>query len=57
VDNLEAALPGLLGWQVDELKESPLLCAVIYDKLGILKQLFALKPKLMEEALYLRCGS
>jgi hypothetical protein len=57
VDNLEAALPDLLGWQVDELKESPLLCAVINDKLDTLKQLFALKPKLMEEALNQRCDS
>jgi hypothetical protein len=54
LDNLEAALPDLLGWQVDELNESPLLCAVINDKSDILKQLFALKPNLMEEALYQR---
>lgn len=57
VDSLETALPGLLGWKIDELDESPLLCAVIHDKLDILKQLFALKPKLMEEALHKRCGS
>ncbi|KAI0255298.1 hypothetical protein BJV78DRAFT_1151713 [Lactifluus subvellereus] len=54
IDNLEAALPDLLGWQVDELNESPLLCAVINDRLDILKQLFALKPNLMEEALHQR---
>jgi hypothetical protein len=56
VDNLETTLPGLLGWQIDELNESPLLCAVIHNKLDILKQLVALKPKLMEEALHNRCG-
>jgi hypothetical protein len=56
VDDLEIALPGLLGWQIDELNESPLLCAVIHNKLGILKQLVALKPHLMEEALHKRCG-
>jgi hypothetical protein len=49
VDNLETALPGLLGWKIDELNESPLLCAVIHNKLDILKQLIALKPNLMEE--------
>jgi hypothetical protein len=57
VDNLEAALPDLLGWQLDEPNESPLLCAVINDKLDILKQLFALKPNLMEEVLHQRYGS
>ena len=56
LDNLETALPGLLGWQIDELNESPLLCAVIHNKLDILKQLIALKPNLME-ALQKRCGS
>ena len=56
VDNLETALPGLLGWKIDELNESPLLCAVIHNKLEVLKQLFALKPNLMEEALHKRCG-
>jgi hypothetical protein len=55
VDNLEAALPDLLGWQIDELNESPLLCAVIHDKLDILKQLIALKPDLAE-AIHKRCG-
>lgn len=54
VDNLETALPGLLGWQIDELNESPVLCAVIHNKLDILKQLIALKPNLMEEALHKR---
>ncbi len=54
-DNLETALPGLLGWQIDELNESPLLCAVIHNKLDILKQLIVLKPDLMEEALHKRC--
>ncbi|KAI0303314.1 hypothetical protein B0F90DRAFT_1710051 [Multifurca ochricompacta] len=53
-DNLEAALPGLLGWQVDELNESPLLCAVVTNRLDVLKQLFALKPNLMKEALHQR---
>jgi hypothetical protein len=57
VDNLEAALPDLLGWQIDEMNESPLLCAVIHNKPEILKQLFALKPNLMEEALDKRFGS
>jgi hypothetical protein len=57
IDNLEATLPDLLGWQIDELNESPLLCAVIHNKPEILKQLFALKPNLMEEALHRRCGS
>jgi hypothetical protein len=56
VDNLETALPGLLGWQIDELNESPVLCAVIHNKLDILKQLIALKPSLMEEALHKRCA-
>ena len=56
IDNLTAALPGLLGWQINELNESPLLCAVIDNKPGVLKQLIALKPSLMEEALHLRCG-
>ncbi|KAH9057582.1 hypothetical protein EDB87DRAFT_1686168 [Lactarius vividus] len=54
IDNLGAVLPDLLGWKPDELNESPLLCAVIDDKIDILKQLFALKPNLMEEALHLR---
>ena len=56
VDNLETALPGLLGWKIDELNESPFLCAVIYNKVDILKQLIALKPDLMKEALHKRCG-
>jgi hypothetical protein len=56
IDNLGAVLPELLGWQSDELNESPLLCAVTCDKLDVLKQLFALKPRLMEETLDLRCG-
>ncbi|SRR6266851_7671584 len=57
VENLGAVLPDLLGWKVDELNESPLLCAVIHDKMDILKQLFALKPNLMEEALHQRYES
>ena len=56
IDNLETTLPGLLGWQIDELNESPLLYAVIHSKLDISKQLIALKPNLMEEALHKRCG-
>jgi hypothetical protein len=56
IDDLGAVLPELLGWQPDELNESPLHCAVISDQLDILKQMFALKPNLMEEALDLRCG-
>ena len=57
VENLGAVLPDLLGWKVDELNESPLLCAVIHDKMDILKQLFAFKPDLMEEALHQRYES
>jgi hypothetical protein len=57
IENLEAVLPDLLGWHVDELNESPLLCAVMNNKLDILKQLFTLKPNLMEEALHKRYGS
>ena len=56
VGNLEKTLPDLLGWKIDDLNESPLLCAVIHNELDILKQLFVLKPNLMEEALYNRCG-
>ena len=55
--NLDAVLSDLLGWQVDELNESPLLSAVIHDKIDILKQLFVLKPNLMEEALHQRYES
>ncbi|KAI9451557.1 hypothetical protein BJY52DRAFT_1297191 [Lactarius psammicola] len=54
INNLGAVLPDLLGWQSDELNESPLLCAVIDNRLDVLKQLFALKPNLMEEVLHLR---
>ncbi|KAI9433857.1 hypothetical protein H4582DRAFT_1982964 [Lactarius indigo] len=54
MDNLGAALPDLIGWKSDELNESPLLCAVINDRIDVLKQLFTLKPNLMEEALHLR---
>ena len=56
-ENLGAVLSDLLGWKVDELNESPLLSAVIHDKIDILKQLFVLKPNLMEEALHQRYGS
>jgi hypothetical protein len=56
IDNLGAVLPDLLGWQSNELNESPLLCAVLENKPDVLKQLFVLKPNLMEEALHLRCG-
>lgn len=56
IDNLKTALPDLLGWKIDELNESPLLCAVIHNNLEMLKQLIALKPNLMEEALQNRCG-
>ncbi|KAH9007478.1 hypothetical protein EDB84DRAFT_1572846, partial [Lactarius hengduanensis] len=54
IDDLGAVLPDLLGWNPDESNESPLLCAVIEDRIDVLKQLFALKPNLMEEALHLR---
>ena len=54
VDNLETALPDLLGWQIDELNESPLLGGVVHNKLDILKLLFSLKPNLMDEALHKR---
>ena len=57
IDDLSATIPGLLGWKIDELNESPLLCAVINNKPDILKLLWALKPNLMEEALHQRCGS
>lgn len=56
IDNLDAVFPELLGWKPDGSNESPLLCAVIADRLDILKQIFALKPSLMEEALLLRCN-
>jgi hypothetical protein len=36
IEDLEAVLPDLLGWHVDELNESPLLCAVVRSKLDIL---------------------
>ena len=55
IDNLGVVLPDLLGWQPDELNESPLLCAVINNRLDILKQLLLLKPSLVG-ALHLRCG-
>ena len=55
IDDLDAVFPDLLGWKPDESNESPLLCAVIADRLDVLKQMFALKPSLMEEALLLRC--
>ncbi|KAF8265333.1 hypothetical protein EI94DRAFT_356458 [Lactarius quietus] len=54
IDSLGAVLPDLLGWKSDELNESPLLCAVISDRLDVLKQMFALKTSLMQEALHLR---
>ncbi|KAI0263726.1 hypothetical protein BC834DRAFT_290264 [Gloeopeniophorella convolvens] len=55
VDNsLEEILPGLLGWEINDLNESPLLSAVIHNKLDILKQMFVLKPKLMGEAVHKR---
>ncbi|KAH8995800.1 hypothetical protein EDB86DRAFT_3077358 [Lactarius hatsudake] len=57
IDNLGAVLTDLLGWKPDELNESPLLCAVIDNRIDVLKQLFALKPNLMEEALHLRVRS
>ena len=56
IDNIGAVLPDLLGWNSDEMDESPLLCAVIHDRLDNLKQIFALKPNLGEEALHLRCS-
>ena len=56
-ENLGAVLSDHLGWQVDELNESPLLSAVIHDKIDILRQLFVLKPNLMEEAFHQRYGS
>ena len=56
-ENMGTVLSGLLGWQVDELNESPLLSAVIHNKIDILKQLFVLRPNLMEEALHKRYGS
>lgn len=54
IDNLGVVLPDLLGWKSDDLNESPLLCAVINNRLDVLQQLFALKPNLMEEMLHLR---
>ncbi|KAH8995817.1 hypothetical protein EDB86DRAFT_1066941 [Lactarius hatsudake] len=54
IKNLSAVLPDILGWKPDELNESPLLCAVIDNKIDVLKQLFELKPDLMEETLHLR---
>lgn len=56
IDDLDAVFPELLGWKPDGSNESPLLCAVIADRLDVLKQMFALKPSLMKEALDLRCG-
>ena len=56
VGDLETALPDLLGWQIDELNESPLLAAVVRNKLDVLKLLFSLKPNLMDEALHKRYG-
>ena len=55
IDDLDAVFPDLLGWKPDGSNESPLLCAVIADRLDVLKQMFAFKPSLMEEALLLRC--
>ncbi|KAH9017612.1 ankyrin repeat-containing domain protein [Lactarius pseudohatsudake] len=54
IKDLSTVLPDLLGWKPDELNESPLLCAVIDNKIDVLKQLFELKPNMMEEALHLR---
>ena len=55
IHNFDADLPELLGWKPDESNESPLLCAVIANRLDVLKQMFALKPRLMEESVDLRC--
>ncbi|KAH9170814.1 hypothetical protein EDB89DRAFT_2230439 [Lactarius sanguifluus] len=54
IKDLSTVLPDLLRWKPDKLNESPLLCAVIDNKIDVLKQLFELKPDLMEEALHLR---
>ena len=54
IDDLDAVFPELLGWEPDASNESLLLYAVISDRLDVLKQMFTLKPSLMEEALLLR---
>ena len=54
-DDLCFVLPGLLGWQPDGLNESPLLYAVINNRLDVLKQLLLLKPSPVGVP-HLRCG-
>ncbi|KAJ4472019.1 ankyrin repeat protein [Lentinula aciculospora] len=44
-------LPHRLGWCINNLGESPLVAAVLSNKLNVLKLLFAKNPKLMSAAL------
>ncbi|KAJ6554865.1 hypothetical protein B0H19DRAFT_1377542 [Mycena capillaripes] len=49
-----AALPGLLGWSVTPLGESPLTAALVSKKLDTVKYLFKKTPRLMASSLHER---
>ncbi|KAF9266483.1 ankyrin [Marasmius fiardii PR-910] len=50
-NNLEKVLSQWLGWSINSLGESPLSSAILSQKLAMVKQMFALDPKLMSSAL------
>ncbi|KAJ3879583.1 ankyrin repeat protein [Lentinula edodes] len=51
ITDLEQILPDRLGWCTNNLGESPLVAAILSNKLNVIKLLFAKKPKLMSAAL------
>ncbi|PSR72889.1 hypothetical protein PHLCEN_2v11256 [Hermanssonia centrifuga] len=52
--DLEAVLPGKLGWAVSSLNESVLTAAIIGNRMDSLETLFSLRPTEMENALHIR---
>ncbi|KAI0030398.1 hypothetical protein K488DRAFT_87813 [Vararia minispora EC-137] len=52
--DLQAVLPTWLGWEINELNESAMTCAILAGKFEVVKKLVEIEPKLMTDALLVK---
>ncbi|KAI0318031.1 hypothetical protein OF83DRAFT_1171478 [Amylostereum chailletii] len=51
VENLQGSLPKWLGWDINELNESPLTAAVMHNQLNVARKMWEYRPELMLDAM------
>ncbi|KAI0317674.1 hypothetical protein OF83DRAFT_1283227, partial [Amylostereum chailletii] len=51
MENLQGSLPKWLGWDINELDESPLTAAVVHNQLNVVRKMWEYRPELMLDAM------